>query len=167
MTSKTARELDRDLITHACKQLDQAARQHVRKGMGPASAAYAAIRETKALFPSDWRLGVQGDDDDEHVEVWEVEHKWQVPCAHVSRDPVPEQSVKLTENQRDALEYMIQSPNRASSFFPPSLRRVLPKLVERELARTEAGDPRQRARYRTYRATEAGKVAYYAALGER
>ncbi len=160
-----AKQLDRDLIHHACSQLAKAAERHVREGLGPESAARAAIRETKALFPADWQLAVQGDDTEEEVEVWEIEHKHATPIARISREPEP--SVKLTENQRDALDYMIRSPNRTSTYFPPSLRRVLSKLVEKGLARTEAGDPRQRARYRTYRATEAGKVAYYTALGER
>lgn len=161
------RKLEQDLIDHACRQLAKAARRKVGEGLGPATAARAAIRETKSLFPSDWTLGVQGDDDEETVEVWEVEHKRTIPCARISRQPVPEGPAKLTENQRDALGYMIQFPNRSSASFPPSVRRILPKLVEKGLSRTQAGDPHQRARYRTYRATEAGKVAYYAALGER
>jgi hypothetical protein len=164
----TARQLDQELIDHACSQLYKVARRHVHNGLGPASAASAAIRETKALFPPDWQLAVQGDDTEEEVEVWEVEHKRTIPCVRIKRQqPVPVGGVKLTENQRDALDYMIRSPNQTSSYFPPSLRRVLPKLVEKGLARTEPGDPQQRARYRKYRATEAGKVAYYAALGER
>lgn len=84
----TAKRLDQDLIEHACTQLTKAARRRVHEGMGsvgPATAAWAAIKETKALFPADWRLGVQGDDGDDHVEVWEVDHKWQVNCAHVDR----------------------------------------------------------------------------------
>ena len=74
---------------------------------------------------------------------------------------------KLTTNERDALGLMIQSPNRTSAFFPTALRRVLSKLVEKNLARAAWGDSYQRAQYRTYRATDAGKVAYYAALEER
>jgi len=82
----TARELSQDLIEHACNQLGAAARRHVREGMGPASAGRAAIRETKALFPHDWHLAVQGDDSDVEVEVWEVEHKRTIPCARISRE---------------------------------------------------------------------------------
>jgi len=84
-----AKRLDRDLTDHARSQLAEAAERRVRAGLGPASAARAAIRETKALFPHDWRLGVQGDDGDEFVEVWEVEHKYPQPVARVSREPVP------------------------------------------------------------------------------
>jgi hypothetical protein len=85
----TARQLDKDLVDHACSQLAKVARKRVREGMGPASAASAAIRETKALFPPDWRLAVQGDDSEETVEVWEVEHKRTFPCASVSSATKP------------------------------------------------------------------------------
>jgi len=78
------RSLDRDLVEHARKQLAAAARRHVRKGMGPASASRAAIRETQALFPHDWCFGVQGSDDDDFVEVWEIEHKYPQPIASIS-----------------------------------------------------------------------------------
>ena len=81
MTSK----LDRDLIKHASEKLAAAARRRVREGDEPASAARAAIRETQALFPHGWRLGVQGDDGDDVVEVWEVEHKAAEPIAVVAR----------------------------------------------------------------------------------
>lgn len=81
------KKLDRDLIEHARDQLFAAARRHVHGGMGPASAAYAAIRETKALFPSDWKLAVQGDNDDEFVEVWEVDHKYGSAIASIPREP--------------------------------------------------------------------------------
>jgi hypothetical protein len=81
-----AKQLDQELIDHACSQLHKVARRHVNNGSGPASAARAAIRETRALFPSDWHLAVQGDDSDEFVEVWEVEHKRTFPCARVRRD---------------------------------------------------------------------------------
>jgi hypothetical protein len=83
----TEQRLDRDLIEHARSQLGAAARRRVREGMGPASAARAAIRETQALFPHDWRLGVQGDDSEEAVEVWEVEHKFPQPIARIEREP--------------------------------------------------------------------------------
>lgn len=89
----TAKQLDQDLIDHACGQLHKAARRLVQfEGMGPASAARKAIRETKSLFPPDWHLAVQGDDDEEFVEVWEVEHKRTIPCARVSREVVPERA---------------------------------------------------------------------------
>ncbi len=81
--------LTRDLAAHASEQLGKAARRHVRSGLGPASAAQAAIRETQVLFPFDWRLGVQGDDSDEFVEVWEVEHKYGSPIALISRESKP------------------------------------------------------------------------------
>jgi len=55
--------------------------------MTPADAAYAAIRETKSLFPPDWHLAVQGDDDENDVEIWEVNHKRTFPCARVEREP--------------------------------------------------------------------------------
>lgn len=80
------RQLDEDLIDHACSQLGKIARQRVHEGATPASAARAAVRETKALFPADWRLAVQGDDDDDEVEVWEVEHKRITPCTRVVRE---------------------------------------------------------------------------------
>jgi len=82
-------KLDRDLVEHSRDQLGEAARRHVRRGMGPESAARAAIRETQALFPFGWKFGVQGDDSDEVVEVWEVEHKYTSPIASVSREPEP------------------------------------------------------------------------------
>jgi hypothetical protein len=83
LTSK----LDRDLIKHASEKLAAAARRRVREGAEPASAARAAIRETQALFPHGWRIGVQGDDGDDVVEVWEVEHKAAEPIAVISREP--------------------------------------------------------------------------------
>jgi hypothetical protein len=79
-------KLDRDLIKHASEKLAAAARRRVREGAEPASAARTAIRETQALFPHDWRLGVQGDDGDDVVEVWEVEHRAAEPIAVVSRE---------------------------------------------------------------------------------
>lgn len=88
--TKTAKELDRDLIEHACEQLSKTAKRHLGAGMGPATAAWEAIRETKALFPADWNLAVQGDDDDEHVEVWEVDDKRTTVCAHVAKQSVDE-----------------------------------------------------------------------------
>lgn len=74
---------DRELIEYARTQLDATARRHVRRGMGPASAARAAIRETQVLFPTDWRFGVQGNDNEEFVEVWEIEHKYPQPIATI------------------------------------------------------------------------------------
>jgi len=97
-------QLDQDLIEHACSQLAKAARRHVNAGMGPARAARAAIRETKALFPLDWQLAVQGDDSDDEVEVWEVEHKRSTPCASVSRET--EAVPKLTAAQKRNLEIL-------------------------------------------------------------
>lgn len=84
-----SKKIDQELIEHACDKLAEVARRHVQAGMGPASAARAAIRETQVLFPHDWRLAVQGDDREEEVEVWEVEHKRPVACARVSREPSP------------------------------------------------------------------------------
>jgi hypothetical protein len=162
----TSRTLAADLLDHACGQLAKAARRHVREGMGPASAASAAIRETRALFPPDWRIGVQGDDSEDAVEVWEVEHKRSIPCARISRDPVPEPGFRFTDNQRDALGLMIQSPRRTSSFYPASLRRTLLKLVEKGLAQVFINDPYQRAKHSEYTATAEGKAAYYAAIGD-
>jgi hypothetical protein len=86
----TARDLDADLIDHARAQLRKVADRHVREGMGPASAAQAAIRETRALFPHDWHLAVQGDDTEDYVEVWEVKHKQTFPIAKIERLPVDE-----------------------------------------------------------------------------
>ncbi len=70
-------------IEKACSLLRVAARRHVDSGMGPRSAALAAIAETKESFPQDWRLVVQGDDDEDIVEVWEVDHKYSAPIAGV------------------------------------------------------------------------------------
>lgn len=89
----TAKQFDQDLIDHACGQLHRVARRLVQfEGLGPASAARKAIRETKSLFPPAWHLAVQGDDDEEFVEIWEVEHKRSIPCARVSREIVPERT---------------------------------------------------------------------------
>lgn len=82
--------LDQDLVDHASEQLGEVARRHVREGMGPASAAQAAIRETRSLFPHDWRLGVQGSDEEDFVEVWEIEHKQPSPIARIERAEVEE-----------------------------------------------------------------------------
>lgn len=153
MTAKTTRELDRDLIEHARDQLSAIARRHVRAGMGPESAARAAIRETQALFPPDWRLGVQGSDDEESVEVWEVEHKYGSAIATVQARE-PERPAKLTASQYDALSGIVRRPGRNRSSFPAAERRALAKLVERGLATSYGG------RYNT---TEAGEAAYFAA----
>ena len=80
-----AREYKRDLMEHARKKLKAVARRLVLGGMRSANPANAAIRETKALFPLDWRLGVQDDDADEFVEVWEVDHKSAIPIATITR----------------------------------------------------------------------------------
>lgn len=143
---KTAKELNRDLIEHARDQLSTAARKHVRAGMGPGSAANAAIRETKALFPPDWKLGVQGDDDEEFVEVWEVEHKYSTPIAtvHATVEPPP----KLTESQRKIL-WSIH--DRAPSAFSTAQRRTITKLLKLGLVTMIDG---------RYHATEAGGTAY-------
>ena len=100
MTS--TKQLDKELIWHACDQLTKKARQHAREGMGPASAAWAAIRETKALFPPDWRLAVQGDDREEYVEVHEVDGKWGGPCASVDRyiEPEPERTAPTQRRKK-------------------------------------------------------------------
>lgn len=95
-----ASQLDRDLIEHARQQLGVAAGRLVSEGLGPERAARVAIHETQALFPHDWQLGVQGDDDDEAVEVWEVNHKYPQPIARVSRTPAP---TMLTPIQRQHL----------------------------------------------------------------
>ena len=136
----TAKQLDEDLIDHACSQLAKSARKHVREGMGPASAASAAIRETKALFPHDWRLAVQGDDREDSVEVWEVEHKREVPCARVVR-----------ESEEDAVERLITSVReRARASTDPDAKRVakLPRarlLLILEAAMPETEDQAYRA----------------------
>ena len=136
----TARELDDDLIDHACSQLAKAARKRVREGMGPASAASAAIRETKALFPHDWRLAVQGTDDDDSVEVWEVEHKRITPCARVVRETEEEARESLVTAVRD----------RARALSDPEAKRVakLPRarlLLILEAAMPETEDQAYRA----------------------
>jgi hypothetical protein len=79
----TKKRLDRDLVEHARDKLAKIAARYVKAGESPAEAARLAIRETQALFPHGWRLAVQGDDRDEHVEVWEVEHKFSVPIASI------------------------------------------------------------------------------------
>ena len=131
-----AKQLDQDLIDHACAQLGKAARKHVRAGMAPASAASAAIRETKALFPIDWRLGVQGDDTEDEVEVWEVEHKRSIPCARITRETEP----SLTAAQQLALDRLaLVGPVRRVKFdFRDSENRRVTGLhapTIRELAR--------------------------------
>lgn len=111
--------LDQDLIDHACNQLAKAARRHVSTGMGPASAARTAIRETKALFPPDWQLAVQGDDSDDEVEVWEVEHKRSIPCARISREAetASEPTTRLKANEirarLKARGYQVKASGRA------------------------------------------------------
>lgn len=80
----TKKHFAKDLIEHACAQLVKRARQHVKTGVRPATAARLAIRETQTLFPYDWRLAVQGDDADDHVEVWEAAHKRSSPIASIS-----------------------------------------------------------------------------------
>jgi len=95
----TARKLDADLIDHARAQLRKVADRHVREGMGPASAAQAAIRETRALFPHDWHLAVQGDDTEDYVEVWEVEHKQTFPIAKIDRLAIEETPKRLTKRR--------------------------------------------------------------------
>lgn len=119
MTTKTTKDLERDLIEHARDRLGATARRHVRGGMGPESAARAAIRETQALFPPGWRLGVQGGNDEESVEVWEVEHKYEAPIAMI-RAREPERPAKLTASQHDALAAMIRKTEPRSRRFPDS-----------------------------------------------
>src|SRR5512143_1869150 len=110
----TTRQLDQDLIDHACSQLRKIARRHVSAGMSPASAAQAAIRETKALFPYDWRLAVQGGDNEDSVEVWEVEHKLNEPCARIER-----------ESEDDARDRLVQAvKDRARHDADPHIRRI-------------------------------------------
>lgn len=85
--AKTSKKrLDADLIEHACMELGRAASRHFEAGFTAASAAERAIKETKALFPSDWKLAVQGDSRDSYVEVWETSHKRTIPCANVGED---------------------------------------------------------------------------------
>lgn len=112
--TKTAKQLEQDLIDHACAQLKKIARQHVREGMTPASAASAAIRETKDLFPPDWRLAVQGGGDEDVVEVWEVEHKLPVPCARVVRESEEEARMRLVSAVKE----------RARTDADPAVRRI-------------------------------------------
>ena len=152
MTAKTAKELERDLIGHACGQLSATARRHVRAGMGPESAARAAIRETKALFPPDWKLGVQGDDDEESVEVWEVEHKYASPIATV-RASAPEPPPKLTTAQRNILWSLSKTPKDRTEVSAMQ-RRTIIKLLQLGLVATIDG---------RYHATEAGLQAYWEA----
>ena len=109
-----AKQLDEDLIDHACSQLRKKARQHVREGMTPASAAEKAIRETKALFPPDWRLAVQGDDNDDEIEVWEVEHKSERACARIERESEEEVQDRLVKAVKD----------RARADKDPSIRGI-------------------------------------------
>jgi len=153
VTVKTAKDLERDLIEHASSQLSAAARRHVRGGMGPESAARAAIRETQVLFPAGWNLGVQGDNNDEFVEVWEVEDNYQSPIATV-RAREPERPAKLTTSQYAALDDMLRTPNRDRASFPTPARRALAKLVARGLATAYGG---------RYNITAAGEAAYFAA----
>ena len=153
MTAKTAKELERDLIEHAGDQLRAAARRHVRAGMGPESAARAAIRETKALFPPDWKLGVQGDDDEESVEVWEVEHKYASPIATVVRASASEPPPKLTTAQRNILWSISKTPKDQTE-FSATQRRTIIKLLQLGLVTTIDG---------RYHATEAGLQAYWEA----
>ena len=147
--TKTAKVLDRDLIEHASDQLSAVARKHVRAGMGPRSAANAAIRETQSLFPPDWKLGVQGGDDEEFVEVWEVEHKTSSPIATVrtASEPPP----KLTESQRNLLWSLNTSP-KAPAAFSAAQRRTIDKLLKLGLVTVIGG---------RYHATEAGGEAYW------
>lgn len=81
----TKKRLDQDLVEHARDQLAKVAARYVKTGSSPAAAAQRAIRETQALFPHDWRLAVQGDEGDDRVEVWEVEHKLSSPIASIAR----------------------------------------------------------------------------------
>lgn len=123
--------LDQDLIDHACGQLGKIARQRVREGMAPASAARAAIRETKALFPHDWRLAVQGDDSEDSVEVWEVEHKRIEPCARVVR-----------ESEEQAVERLVAAVrDRARASADPDAKRVVKLPRARLLLILEAAMP--------------------------
>lgn len=112
--TKSAKDLDKDLIDHACSQLGKKARQHVRDGMTPASASEKAIRETKALFPPDWRLGVQGDDTEDEIEVWEVAGKMEVPCARIVRETEDEAQEGLVKAVKD----------RARTDADPNIRRI-------------------------------------------
>ena len=80
---RSKQQLDGELIDHACTQLSRAGKRYFEAGFTAASAAERAIRETKTLFPSDWKLAVQGDNRDAYVEVWEVDHKRLLPCAHI------------------------------------------------------------------------------------
>ncbi|HSX23419.1 MAG TPA: hypothetical protein VLE97_11650 [Gaiellaceae bacterium] len=127
----TAKQLDEDLIEHACGQLGKIARQRVREGMAPASAARAAIRDTKALFPHDWRLAVQGDDSDDAVEVWEVEHKRIEPCARVVRESEEEAVERLVSAVRD----------RARASADPDAKRIIKLPHARLLLILEAAMP--------------------------
>lgn len=126
-----ARKLNQELIDHACSQLYKVARRHVNNGKGPASAASVAIRETRALFPSDWHLAVQGDDSDEFVEVWEVEHKRTFPCARISRDldlpPALKRGPKKTKTPRTAKNTRRKRP-------PYSINPSSPEVVKAFMA---------------------------------
>ena len=154
----SGKQLDKDLIDHACDRLAKIARQKVREGLGPESAARAAIRETKALFPHDWDLSVQGGDDEEAVEVWEVEHKLAIPCARITREPVLERAPKLTANQLEVLDQLHKYQRRSSRSFTPTLQRALPKLVKLGLIDQVYGDQ--------YQMTGEGVMAHRALRGE-
>lgn len=128
------KQLDRDLIEHACSQLDKVAGRLVREGSTPASAARAAIRETKALFPPDWRLAVQGDDSEDEVEVWEVEHKRPTPCAHIAKESEAQVRTRLINAVKE----------RARASTEPAIRRVakwsnarLQDIIEADMSQTE------------------------------
>ena len=144
------KKLDQDLIGHACEQLGKIARRHVREGMGPESAARAAIRETKALFPPDWKLGVQGDDSEEQVEVWEVDDKYQHAIARIRSAAADEPPPKLSAAQRALLRSIIIPKDRDD--FSASQRRTIEALFKRGLMTMRDG---------RYHATEAGLQAYY------
>lgn len=134
------KQLDRDLIAHACSQLNMKARQHVRDGMTPASAANAAIRETKSLFPPDWRLAVQGGDEEDEVEVWEVEHKMYTACARVVR-----------KTEEDARAHLVKAvKDRARTEADPAIRRVARWSNEKVLDILHVAMPRDE--YEAFRA---------------
>jgi hypothetical protein len=143
------------LIEHARSQLAKAAQKHAKAGMPPARAARAAIRDTQGLFPAEWRFGVQGDDDDDLVEVWEVEHRWPSPIASVRRYRPP--APKLTAAQADMLETVIRWPNRVRDAYPKAYLRQLTALVKKGFL-TDQGPL-------GFRATTAGEIALADSVG--
>jgi hypothetical protein len=111
----TAKDLDQDLIKHAIKKLKEAAKrliQHDR--VGPETAAREAIRKTRELFPPDWKLAVQGDNTDDFVEVWEVEHKRSTPIARVEKYKPPRRAYTINPSSPEVIKAFMSSRHPAT-----------------------------------------------------